>query len=102
MNCKPGDLAVIVNGKGRLREQFGADMEAQIARCGQCMEDAIALGNTDLAHEFQAVMLEFIALRLPAQQALAVATASRIADDGNCYFSATGAEHGRALRGKPD
>ena len=26
---------------------------------------------------------------------------SRIADEGNCYFSATGAEHGRALRGKP-
>ena len=33
---------------------------------------------------------------------LAAATASRIADEGNNYFSAIGAEHGRALRGKPD
>ena len=32
---------------------------------------------------------------------LAAEIASRIADDGNNYFSATGAEHGRALRGKP-
>lgn len=33
---------------------------------------------------------------------LTAATSSRIADDGNNYFAATGAEHGRELRGKPD
>ena len=29
-------------------------------------------------------------------------TASQIADEGNNYFAATGAEHGRAMRSKPD
>ena len=33
------------------------------------------------------------------QIAILKASESKIADEGNCYFSATGAEHGRELRG---
>ena len=64
-----------------------AELAASIENCIQLMEDGIAL-------------LEAVASRFKAQQALA--DASRIADEGNCYFAAAGTEHGRALRGKPD
>ena len=68
-------------------------LKAHIANCNQLMQDAMDLGSR----------VEAFASRLAAQQALISAEiASRIADDGNCYFSATGAEHGRALQGKPD
>ena len=72
--------------------------EQHIKHCGCMVEQAMSTGDRhEAANWMQAEMLA-IACRSPGQQARMTAAIDKAIDEGNDYFSVTGALHGAQLR----